>query len=310
MKDKNILITGGLGFIGSYISNELMQDNKITIVDNLSTGSIYNLREQNHENLTIINEDIRTADFDELTTDIDYIFHLAAMASVPLSVIRPTECNNINVVATLRLLKSAVKNNVKKIIFSSSSSVYGDNEDLPLKESSTPLPNSPYGVSKASCELYLRSFYKTYGLESVSLRYFNVFGPKQTITSQYSSAIPSFISSFLENRSPIIYGDGEQTRDFIFIDDIVKANINACKSNFNGVVNVASGESRSINQLCELIGDSLKSDITPKYQPTRLGDIKHSKADTSRMKKINLKPDPSQFYDQLDSTISWFKVEI
>ena len=310
MKDKNILITGGLGFIGSHLSNKLIKDNEVTIVDNFSTGSLYNIKDQDNENLTIINQDIRTANFDELTSNIDCIFHLAAMASVPLSVIRPLECNEINVVSTIRLLKSAVKNNVDKIVFSSSSAAYGENENLPLKETSPLMPTSPYGVSKASCDYYLKSFYDTYGLNYTSLRYFNVFGPLQKADSEYASVIPSFINSLLENKQPHIYGDGEQTRDFVFIDDIITANINACKSDFNGVVNVASGESRSINQLYEIIKTNLRSDIEPKYLRERVGDIKHSIADVSNMDKINLKIDSNKFYDQLDSTISWFKVEI
>jgi UDP-glucose 4-epimerase len=310
MKDKNILITGGLGFIGSHLSNKLIKDNEVTIVDNFSTGSLYNIKDQDNENLTIINQDIRTANFDELTSNIDCIFHLAAMASVPLSVIRPLECNEINVVSTIRLLKSAVKNNVDKIVFSSSSAAYGENENLPLKETSPLMPTSPYGVSKASCDHYLKSFYDTYGLNYTSLRYFNVFGPLQKADSEYASVIPSFINSLLENKQPHIYGDGEQTRDFVFIDDIITANINACKSDFNGVVNVASGESRSINQLYEIIKTNLRSDIEPKYLRERVGDIKHSIADVSNMDKINLKIDSDKFYDQLDSTISWFKVEI
>jgi UDP-glucose 4-epimerase len=310
MKDKNILITGGLGFIGSHLSNKLIKDNEVTIVDNFSTGSLYNIKDQDNENLTIINQDIRTANFDELTSNIDCIFHLAAMASVPLSVIRPLECNEINVVSTIRLLKSAVKNNVDKIVFSSSSAAYGENENLPLKETSPLMPTSPYGVSKASCDYYLKSFYDTYGLNYTSLRYFNVFGPLQKADSEYASVIPSFINSLLENKQPHIYGDGEQTRDFVFIDDIITANINACKSDFNGVVNVASGESRSINQLYEIIKTNLRSDIEPKYLRERVGDIKHSIADVSNMDKINLKIDSDKFYDQLDSTISWFKVEI
>lgn len=310
MKDKNILITGGLGFIGSHLSNKLIKDNNVTIVDNFSTGSLYNIKDQDNENLTIINQDIRTANFDELTSDIDCIFHLAAMASVPLSVIRPLECNEINVVATIRLLKSVVKNNVDKIVFSSSSAAYGENENLPLKETSPLMPTSPYGVSKASCDYYLKSFYDTYGLNYTSLRYFNVFGPLQKADSEYASVIPSFINSLLENKQPHIYGDGEQTRDFVFIDDIITANINACESDFNGVVNVASGESRSINQLYEIIKTNLRSDIEPEYLRERVGDIKHSVADVSNMGKINLKIDSNKFYDQLDSTISWFKVEI
>lgn len=307
MKNKNILITGGLGFIGSHIANELMDNNKVIILDNLSTGDINNLKTPNHENLKIIKEDIRNTDLDKLTSNIDYIFHLAAMASVPLSIDKPIECSDINVNATIKLLKSAAKNNVKKIIFSSSSSVYGPNTNMPLKETEQPMPKSPYAASKASCELYLKSFYESHGLNYISLRYFNVFGPGQNKNSQYAAVIPNFISALLEDEQPEIYGDGEQTRDFIYIKDVVRANINAAESDFNGIINIASGEKLSINQLYEIVKKTLNSEIEPIYLPERQGDIKHSLADISNMKKINLKIDSSNFEEQLKETIEWFK---
>ncbi len=307
MKNKNVLITGGLGFIGSHIANELLKDNKVVILDNLSSGTINNLEDPNNKNLKIIKEDICNTNLDELTSDIDYIFHLAAMASVPLSIDKPVECNDTNLNATVKLLTSAVKNDVKKVIFSSSSSVYGQNENMPLKETEQPMPKSPYAASKASCELYLKSFYDSYGLNYISLRYFNVFGPKQNKNSQYASVIPNFISSLLEGKQPIIYGDGEQTRDFVYIKDIVNANINAAESDFNGIVNVASGEKLSINQLYDIIRTTLNSDVEPKYMPTRQGDIKHSLADVTNMEKINYKVDSTDFEIQLQETINWFK---
>lgn len=174
MKNKTILITGGAGFIGSHIADKLIDDNKVTIIDNLSTGNLKNLKEPEHENLKILKEDIRNSNFNELTSGIDYIFHLAAMSSVPLSIEKPVECHEINVNATVKLLKSAVNNDVEKIIFSSSSSVYGDNKNMPLKETEPPMPTSPYAASNASCELYLKSFYESYGLNYTALRYFNV----------------------------------------------------------------------------------------------------------------------------------------
>ena len=307
MRNKNILITGGLGFIGSHIANELLDDNQIVIVDNLSTGNLNNLNNPNHENLKIIKEDIRNVDLDEVTSDIDYIFHLAAMASVPLSIDKPVECNDINLNATVNLLKSAVDNNVKKIVFSSSSSVYGENKNMPLKESEPLMPMSPYAASKASCELYLRSFYDSYGLNYTVLRYFNVFGPGQDKNSQYAAVIPNFISAMLEGNQPEIYGDGEQTRDFVFVKDIIKANINAAKSDYNGVINIASGKKLSINQLFDIVKRTLGSDLEPKYLPKRAGDIKHSLADTSKMEKINFEIDHNNFEKQLEETINWFK---
>ena len=307
MKNKNILITGGAGFIGSHIANELMDDNDITIIDNLSTGNIKNLKTPEHENLNFIKGDICNFNLDDLTSNIDYIFHLAAMASVPLSVERPVECNEINLNATVKLLKSATNNDVKKIVFSSSSAVYGENKNMPLKESEPPMPTSPYAASKASCELYLKSFYESHGLNYTALRYFNIFGPKQDRNSQYAAVIPNFISSLLEGKQAEIYGDGEQTRDFVYVGDVVNANIAACESDYNGIINVASGKKLSINRLYEIIKATLCSDLEPKYLPERPGDIKHSLADISNMEKINLQIDSNNFESQLIETINWFK---
>ena len=307
MKNKNILIAGGLGFIGSHIVDEVIDNNEVTILDNLSTGNINNLKTSDDENLKIIKEDIRNTDLDELTYDIDYIFHLAAMGSVPLSVDKPVECCDINLNATIKLLKSAVDNDVKKVVFSSSSSVYGQNRNMPLKETERPMPTSPYASSKASCELYLKSFYDSYGLKYTSLRYFNVFGPRQDKNSQYAAVIPNFIGNILEGKQPEIYGDGEQTRDFVFVKDVAKANIAACKSDYNGIVNIASGEKITINQLYHVVKKTLNSDLEPKYLPERQGDIKHSLADVKNMENINFKIDSTDFEKQLEETINWFK---
>lgn len=310
MKNKNVLITGGAGFIGSHIVDELINNNNITILDNLTTGSINNIPTTDNENLNIIKEDIRNTNLDDLTCDIDYIFHLAAMGSVPLSVDKPVECFDINLNATIKLLKCAVDNDVEKIVFSSSSSVYGQNRNMPLKETERPMPTSPYASSKASCELYLKSFYDSYGLKYTSLRYFNVFGPRQDKNSQYAAVIPNFIGAILDGKQPEIYGDGEQTRDFVFVRDVAKANVCACKSDYNGIVNIASGEKITINQLYEIVKKTLNSDLEPKYLPQRQGDIKHSLADVKNMEKINFKIDSGNFEKQLEETINWFKTTL
>lgn len=307
MYNKNILITGGLGFIGSHIANELLESNEVVILDNLSAGNINNLNNPNHENLKIVKEDIRNTNLDDLTSNIDYIFHLAAMASVPLSIDKPVECNDINLNATVKLLKSAVDNDVEKIVFSSSSSVYGQNKNMPLKETEQPQPMSPYAASKAGCELYLQSFYDSYGLNYTSLRYFNVFGPGQDKNSQYAAVIPNFISALIAGTQPEIYGDGEQTRDFVYVKDVVRANVNAAESDFNGILNIASGKKLSINQLYEIVKKTLNSDLEPIYLPKRQGDIKHSLADITKMEKIDLKIDTSNFEKQLKETVEWFK---
>ena len=310
MKNKKILVTGGLGFIGSHIVDELINDNKVIIIDDKSSGKIENLKYPNHENLTLIEENLNTANLDEILNGTDYVFHLAAMASVPLSVDDPIKCNEVNVNATVKLLNACKNNNIKKIVFSSSSAVYGNNTNMPLKETEPLNPTSPYASSKASCELYLQSFYESYGLNYTVLRYFNVFGPKQDKNSQYAAVIPNFISELLENGQPVIYGDGEQTRDFIFVKDIVKANISACESDYNGIVNVASGKKITINKLYEIVKETLGSNIDVEYLPERKGDIKHSLADVNNMKKINYRVDFKDFEKQLIETINWFKTQL
>ena len=307
MKNKNILITGGLGFIGSHITDELVENNNVTIIDNKSTGSLNNLKDSSHDNLEIIIEDLHSADLDKILFEKDYVFHLAAMASVPLSVDNPVLCNQVNVDSTVKLLKAAINNNVKKIVFSSSSAVYGQNMNMPLKESEPLMPTSPYAASKASCELYLKSFYDSYGLNYTILRYFNVFGPRQDKNSQYAAVIPNFISALLENEPVEIYGDGEQTRDFVYVKDIVAANIKACESDYNGILNVASGRRISINELYEIIKSTLKSDLEPNYLPPRAGDIKHSLADVSNMDRIGLEIDSKNFSKNLQETTNWFR---
>lgn len=310
MKNKNIFITGGLGFIGSYISNNLIENNNVTIVDNLSTGKLKNLNDSKHENLTIIKKDLNTIDLVANLKDIDYVFHLAAMASVPLSIKKPITCNLENVTTTVNLLNACVENNVKKIVFSSSSAVYGENTNLPLKETETPMPASPYAASKASCELYLKSFYESYGLNYVALRYFNVFGPKQDKNSQYAAVIPNFISAILKEKQPVIYGDGEQTRDFVYVEDVVKANLKSCTSRYNGIINVASGKKISINELWNLIKRTMQSNIEIRYLPERPGDIKHSHADVQNMKKIKMEINPNNFESKIEETVNWFKNEL
>ena len=307
MKNKNILVTGGLGFIGSHIVDELIENNSVIIIDNKSTGKIENLKTPDHPNLTILEKDINDIDLENVLSDIDYVFHLAAMASVPLSIDNPIECNKVNVDATIKLLNACKINNVKKIVFSSSAAVYGDNKNLPIKETEPLLPNSPYAASKACCELYLKAFYNSYSMNYTILRYFNVFGPKQDKNSQYAAVIPNFISSLLEEKQPIIYGEGEQTRDFVFIKDVVDANIAACESNFNGVVNVASGKEITINELYKVICEILEMDVDIKYLPARKGDIKHSVADVTNLKKINCEIDFNEFNNQLKQTVQWFE---
>ena len=310
MKNKNVVVTGGLGFVGSQIVDELLDDNKVTIIDNESAGKIENLKDPKHENLDIIIDDLNNVDLDKVLNGKDYVFHLAAMASVPLSVDDPISCNKNNIDTTVKLLTAMKNTGFKKIIFSSSAAVYGENTNMPLKETEPYMPTSPYAASKACGELYIESFIKSYKINGVILRYFNVFGPKQDKNSQYASVIPNFISAILEGKKPVIYGDGEQTRDFVFVKDVVNANIKAAESDYNGIINVASGKKISINKLYEIIKNTLETYIEPEYLPERKGDIKHSLANVNNMKNINYKINSDDFENQLKETINWFKTQL
>jgi UDP-glucose 4-epimerase len=306
MEDKNIVVTGGLGFIGSHLVERLVENNHVTILDDKSSGKLSNLIKHDHENLEIITGNITELNLQEIFQEKDYIFHQAAMASVPLSIDYPEACHHINATGTLKILIAARDCGVKKLVNASSSAVYGDTTQMPLKESEPLNPLSPYAASKASAELYCKSFYESYGLPTVSLRYFNVFGPKQDPNSQYAAVIPKFIDSIIKGDSPIIYGDGEQSRDFIYVKEVVEANIKACESSFTGVLNVAGGKAISINQLFYMITDILNSDLEPKYRDPRSGDIVHSLADARDLEKIGFKQ-IGAFKKQLKETVEWFK---
>ena len=308
----NYLITGMAGFIGSSLAHELLKrGHSVRGVDNLSTGKI--------ENLAAIRDkvDFREADLLDLDAmqdackDIDYVLHQAAIPSVPRSVKDPITSNRANVDGTLNLLVAARDNKVKRVTYASSSSLYGDTPTLPKHEGMIPNPISPYAVSKLTGEYYMTSFYRCYGLETVSIRYFNVFGPRQDPTSMYSGVLAIFISKMLKAEQPTIYGDGEQSRDFTFIDNVVSANLLACEAPASEVAgryfNVATGTRVTLNYTYSVLQTLIGYGKPPLYGPDREGDIKHSLADIALAEKhLNYKT-LVKFEEGLARTVNWYR---
>lgn len=305
MKNKKIAVTGGLGFIGSHVVESLCQENEVVIVDNESTGSIENIKHLDFNNISLDLGDIVDIDLKKTFEGCDYVFHHAALASVPASVADPLKCNSVNVTGTLKVLLAARDTEVKKVIFSSSSAVYGDNTNFPLSEKAPIRSISPYALSKSVGEMYCQLFTDIYGLPTVSLRYFNVFGPRQNPNSQYAAVIPQFIDAILNYRKPIIYGDGEQSRDFIYVKHVVEANLMACESDQTGSFNIATGKSTTINELVDIINGVMDRNVTPIHEASRPGDIKHSLADVNKAKSFGFRPNYN-FVDELRETVNWF----
>lgn len=308
IKNKNVVVTGGLGFIGSHISEELCKENNVTIVDNESTGNIKNVQDFK-ENVSIKIGDINTLDLKEIFDSVDYVFHQAALPSVPRSIKDPISSNKANITGTLKVLKAAHESEVKKVVFASSSSVYGDTPKLPKVETMPINPKSPYAITKATGELYCKVFEEIYGLPTVSLRYFNVFGPRQDPNSQYSAVIPKFITAIKNGESPVVYGDGTQSRDFTFVKNVVDANIKACETDVTGIFNIACGRRIILNDLINFIDELLGKNIEPIYTKTRSGDIKHSLADTTAAKSFGYNP-KNYFKKELKFTIEFLQKKI
>ena len=281
-----VLVTGGAGFIGSNLADELIrQGAKVSIIDNLVTGSRENLEEINGD-FEFFEGDINDSDvLSRAIADVEIIFHEAALPSVPRSVENPRETHDACVNATFNLLTKAKESGVRRLVYAASSSAYGDQQTLPKVETMRPEPLSPYAAAKLVGEYYCRVFSQVYGLETFSLRYFNVFGPRQNPSSMYSGVISRFIDALMKDDTPVIYGDGEQTRDFTYIANVVDANIKASQatSGIGEVMNVANGERVSLNELLATLKSITgKSSTNPEYLPERRGDVKHSQADNSR----------------------------
>ena len=315
----NYLVTGGAGFIGSNIAEELLRrGHTVHILDNFSTGQRRNIKliqadEQLTKRLEVIEGDLRSYHIvQEAVEGVDYVLHQGALPSVPRSVKDPLTSNEVNVVGTLNLLQAARKAGVKRLVYASSSSVYGDNPTLPKVETMAPAPLSPYAISKLAAEQYCRVFYQLYGFETVALRYFNVFGPRQDPTSFYSAVIPKFIMAALNDREVTIYGDGLQSRDFTFVANVVHANLLACDSpNAAGqVMNASCGERYTLLDLVAELENLLGKSITVRHAAPRPGDVKHSQADISRARALLGYEPLVGFREGLEKTVGWYKTQM
>ncbi|RJQ62985.1 MAG: NAD-dependent epimerase/dehydratase family protein [Stygiobacter sp.] len=308
MKKLKVVVTGGAGFIGSHIVEHWINAGaEVHIIDNLRSGFLSNAQLFPQAIFHQISITEREKVF-RVLENADYVHHLAAMISVPESVDKSQECVEININGLLNVLDACKENGVKKIVFSSSAAIYGENPESPKRTDMRPQPKSPYGITKLDGEYYLQMYNEQYGLGAVSLRYFNVFGPRQDPKSQYAAAVPIFIEKALQNEPITIYGDGEQTRDFIFVKDVVKANILAATNDsVNGVFNVALGKASSINEIAKGIISLTNSKSRIVYQPERKGDIKHSLADVEdTMSALSFTPDFT-LQKGLDETVAFFK---
>ncbi len=304
------LVTGGAGFIGSNITQELVKrGHAVRVVDNFITGKKENIASF-LDDVELIGGDIRDYETCRRALEgVDFVLHQAALPSVPRSIKDPLLTNEINIKGTLNLLLASRGTGVKRFVFASSSSVYGDDPNLPKKEGTLGNPLSPYALSKLVGEKYCQVFSQLYGLSTVCLRYFNIFGPRQDPLSPYAAAIPNFISRMLKGERPTIFGDGEQSRDFTYVSNVVEANILASKArDVSGeVFNIACGERTTVNSLALKINEILKDEISPSYDKPRPGDIRHSYADISKARKM-LKYEPLVPFDEgLKETIRWHR---
>lgn len=304
------LVAGGAGFIGSHIVDALVAKGETVIVlDNMDTGKA-SFIQQHMENkqITFIQGDICSKELlMKAFKGVDFVLLQAAKRSVPFSLKEPHAYNQVNIDGTLNVLEAARDNNVKRVVFASSSSVYGNTEQFPQHELITPEPLSPYALTKLAGEQYLKIFTKLYGLETVSLRYFNVFGPRQDPHSQYAAVIPLFIDAIYHDRQPTIFGDGHQSRDFTYIQNVVEANLLACtaKDASGKVFNIADGQSITVLQLVEKVNTILGKKITPKFAPPRKGDVYKTLADSTFAKKILGYSSPVSFDEGLKRTVDW-----
>ena len=305
----NILVTGGAGFIGSNLVASLVEaGHKVTVIDDLSSGFEENLKSV-MDRITFINASILESSVLQSTfRDIEAVYHLAAIASVQKSIDNPKECHEVNVIGTISVLEAARINNVKKVILASSAAVYGDQPDLPKKETTPLAPMSPYAIDKISCENYMRIYHNLYGIETISFRFFNVFGENQDPDSEYAAVIPIFIKSMLKGKGPEVFGDGSQSRDFTYIKDLVDGLTFALDQKLDGsAINLATGTKTTLLELISTINSILGTTLKPEFQKARPGDIYESYSDIFLAReRFNFTPKHS-LKEGLKNTVQFFK---
>lgn len=304
------LVTGGAGFIGSHIVRRLLDKGRsVRVIDDFSSGKRENLAEVASQVEIVDGTICNMALVQEVMDGVETVFHLAARASVPRSIEHPVPSNEINVDGTVNLLVAAKEAGARRFVYSASSSAYGDTPTLPKKVDMRPDPLSPYAVSKLAAEMYCKVWSHVYGLKTVSLRYFNVFGPRQDPHSAYAAVIPAFVSRMLKGERPVIFGDGEQSRDFCYIENVVDANMRGAEApEVNGeVVNVACGERTTLNGIVADINKLLGTNIEPEYQAERAGDVKHSLADITETERVLGYKPLVMFPEGLQRSIEWYK---
>jgi UDP-glucose 4-epimerase len=307
---RKVVVTGGAGFIGSALARALVaRGDDVSVLDNFSTGKRENLRDVAGR-LDVVEGDILDAALlDRVFAGADVVFHEAAIPSVPRSLAAPMPSHNANATGTLNVLEAARRCQVRRVVYAGSSSAYGEPPSLPVVETMAPAPLSPYAVSKLAGEHYLRVYARVFGVQTVTLRYFNVFGPRQDPNSQYAAVIPRFITSALDGRPPTVYGDGEQSRDFCFIDNVIEANLRAAdvEGASGKVFNIACGTGTSLNRVLALLGEALGRTVAARHEPGRAGDVRHSLADISQAKVVLGYTAAVNFVTGLERTLAWFR---